>query len=73
MTQDEYLSERSRLGQLLRDVREERKMLRSMFKGTTCPELIAVYLDWCQLLVDRDMKLSGKIYRLDKEWDQWKI
>lgn len=73
MTQDEYLAERSRLGQLLRDVRDERRMLRSMFKDTRNPELISAYLDWCQLMVNMDMHLSSKIYRLDKEWEQWKI
>lgn len=72
MTQDEYLTERSRLGNTLREVREERKMIRSMFRGTRDPDLISDYLDWCRTLTNLDIQLSEKIYRLDKEWDQWK-
>lgn len=73
MTQDEYLSKRSAAGERLRGVREERRMIRDMFRGTRDPDLIREYVDWCESLVAEDIRISRLIIQLDKEWDRWKI
>lgn len=68
MIQADYLSIRSNLSQRLRDLREQRRMIRDMFKGTTDPDLVRAWVDWCQDQVDEDVRLSALICKLDRQW-----
>lgn len=72
MTQDEYLTRRSAIGERLRGVRTERRMIRDMFRGARDPDLIRDFIDWSESLITEDIRLSRLIEQLDKEWSQWK-